>query len=237
LDKGIHGIKVHSHRGQSSGFSFGEEGNDRGLDYSSKKMRELLASLPEGFIVEYHTQGSSSLSSTSRPFVVGKLAIENRHLKHIIVHSGAFGMRSFYPSSFNASLLTTAISQEMLVQEAVLMANRLPNVYCDSSTLIGPGHYKTDLLFSFTRKVSLSSDWPYSEVCPYGPVTKSEQLLARYNGADSVAELHTRAIDWLEKPMKDIFKEQGEIANVNNGRSQRYMEIRAELDSRKKKNR
>ena len=168
--------------------------------------------------------------------MIGKLAVEFRHLKHIIVHSGAFGMRSFYPSNYDANLLTTAIAQEMLVQEAVLMANRLANVYCDSSTLIGPSHYKTDLLFSTTDKVALSSDWPYSEVCPYGPLHKSEDLAIRYLGEDGLTGIHERAIAWLNTPIADIFKEFGEVANVYKGRSKRFFEIRAELDSRKRKN-
>ena len=232
LDKGIAGVKLHSHRG--SGFSFGEDAAP-GLDYASKAMRLFLAKLPEGFIVEYHTQGSTSLSSASRPFVIGKLAIEFRHLKHVIVHSGAFGMRSFYPSNYDANLLTTAVAQEMLVQEAVLMANRLANVYCDTSTLTGPSHYKTDLLFSTTDKVALGSDWPYSEVCPYGPMHKLEELATRYLGEAGTQAIHDRALAWVNTPVAELFKDAYAIANVQKGRSQKYFEIRSAIDSKKKK--
>lgn len=233
LDKGIQGVKLHSHRGRLNGFQFGEPA-EVGLDYNSKAVRQFLAKLPPGFIVQYHTQGSCSHVSTSRPYIVGKLAIEYRHLKHVIVHSGSFGMRSFYPSTNDKNLLTTALSQEMLVQEAVLMANRLANVYCDASTLTGPSHYKTDLLLTGTKKTALSSDWPFSEKTPYGPVLKMEQLASRFVGEEGVTALHANAVAWLDASMEDIYERFDPVADRFAGRSEIFQKVKAELDARKK---
>lgn len=235
LDKGIQGVKLHSHRGRSSGFAFGEDAQ-LGLDYSSRDVRDFLRELPEDFIVEYHTQGSSSITSASRPFMIGKLATEFRHLKHVIVHSGAFGMRSFYPTNGDSSLMITALSQEMLVQEAALMANRLANVYCEASTLIGPCHYKTDILMTGTEKAALGSDWPYSEVCPYGTMEKAEQLVSRYIGEQGVQDLHNRALAWLTTPVATLNANYGDgVVDRAAGHSARYKELRAEIDSHRRK--
>lgn len=228
LDKGIHGVKLHSHRGHSQGLHFGEQ-QENGLDYNSKAVKAFLKNLPEGMIVQYHTQGSTSHSTTSRPYIIGKLAVENRHLKHVIVHSGAFGMRSFYPSTNNTNLLITALAQEALVQEAVLMANRLANVYCDASTLTGPSHYKTDLLLTGTKKVALSSDWPFSDKTPYGPALKMEGLAARFIGDINIEKLHKRAVDWLNMPMEELYKTYGEVADRDAGRSPAFFEVKATL--------
>lgn len=221
LDDDIQGIKLHSHRGQ--GFSF--DCNNRGLDYTSKNLRQFLKNLPEGLIVQYHTQGSTSLQSISRPMAIAKLAIDNRHLKHIIVHAGSYGLQSYYPSRVDSAAILTALSQENLVQEAVLVANRLANVYLDSSALISPTHYKTELLFNKFRKAALGSDWPFSQKTPYGELNKAERLLDRLFGEDgSVVDLiHQRALHFLETPIKILFKEEGEIANIFAGRDPKVL--------------
>jgi len=220
LDDDIQGIKLHSHRGQ--GFSFGSE--DQGLDYSSKEMRKFLASLPEGLIVQYHTQGSASLNNISRPYQIGKLAAEHRHLKHVIVHAGSYGLQSYYPSTNDAGLIITAISQEMLVREAVLMANRLANCWLDGSAIIGSAHFKTAELLYNTTKASLGSDWPYSKKSPYGPIPAAEKECAKFIGREGIDALMERTLHFLETPLAQLYEEEGVIVNEHRGQPQEYQD-------------
>lgn len=215
LDDDIQGIKLHSHRG--TGFSFGKE--SQGLDYNSKEVKQFLKSLPENMIVQYHTQGSASLNNVSRPYMIAKLAVEARHLKHIIVHSGSYGLQSYYPSKVDPSLVITAISQEMLVQEAALVANRLANVYLDSSTLIGNRHYKTETLILNTKKAAMGSDWPYCMKAPYGPILAGERMLTPLIGTEAIQAIHERALHFLDTPVSQLFEEEGMIVNEYAGRS------------------
>ena len=218
LDDDIQGIKLHSHRG--SGFAFGKD--EQGLDYSSKELKRFLAKVPENMIVEYHTQGSASLHNVSRPYMIAKLAVEARHLKHIVVHSGSYGLQSYYPSKPDPGLIITGLSQEMLVQEATLVANRLANVYLDSSTIIGTKHYKTELLLTRTKKFAMGSDWPYSLKAPYGPLLAGERELTKMVGEDEVRLIHERALHFLETPVSQLFEEEGDIVNEWAGRSPEY---------------
>jgi len=231
LDDDIQGIKLHSHRG--TGFAFGKD--MQGLDYSSKEVKAFLQSLPEGLIVQYHTQGSASLNNVSRPYQIGKLATQNRHLKHVIVHSGSYGLQSFYPSTPSPDLIITAISQEMLVQEAVLMANRLANVYLDTSTLVAPKHYKSDLLLTGTKKAAFGSDWPYGAKLEISSILGAEKLARRFMSEEDVFKIHDRALQFLEAPMAKLFEEQGEIVNEYCGRSEAFQEVLRLSPSRRKK--
>ncbi len=231
LDDDIQGIKLHSHRG--TGFSFGKE--SQGLDYNSKEVKQFLKSLPENMIVQYHTQGSASLNNVSRPYMIAKLAVETRHLKHIIVHSGSYGLQSYYPSKVDPSLVITALSQEMLVQEAALVANRLANVYLDSSTIIGLPHYKTQLLFHNNNRSALGSDWPYCMKAPYGPILAGEKVLRNFLSEEEISGIHERALHFLETPVSQLFEEYGQIVNEFAGRGEEFIQI-IERSRKRKKN-
>jgi hypothetical protein len=233
FDEDIQGFKLHSHRGL--GFSFGAD--KQGLEYTSKEMDKLLARMPENMILQYHTQGSSSFNNTSRPLAIAQLATKHRHLKHIIVHAGSYGLMSYYPSKVEPVTIMTALAQENLVQEAVLVANRLANVYLDSSTLIGLKHAKSDLLTSGTKKAALGSDWPYCEKSPYGPILAGEKLLKRIISEEDISNMHERALHFLDTDVNQLFQEEGEIVNEYAGRSERFLRLlnSGELNRRSKK--
>jgi hypothetical protein len=135
---------------------------------------------------------------------------------------------SYYPRKLEPrSLLTTALSQEVAVNEAVLIANRLPNVYLDSSVFIAPKHYKTELLLYHTAKAAFGSDWPYCMKTPYGRLSKAEKLATRFIGQDGVQKIHERALYFLETDIKEFFKtsndEEELIADEYIGKDEDYM--------------
>lgn len=230
LDDDIQGIKLHSHRG--TGFSFGSD--TQGLDYSSKEVKRFLASMPEGLIVQYHTQGSSSLNNVSRPLQIGRLAAQHRHLKHVVVHAGSYGLQSYYPSSADPDLIMSALSQENLVQEAVLVANRLANAYLDCSMLIALGHYKTQLLFYEFKKASIGSDWPYSDRNKGGAVLEAEKLLSKFLSEEQIRDIHSRTLHFYDTSVSALFAEYGEVVNEYAGRPEEFIKIVMQHKRKKK---
>jgi len=224
IDEDAHGIKLHSHRGHSTGFSFGEQKGEYGLDYSSRELSGFLKDLPRDFIIQYHTQGSPSLVNISRPLTIAKLAVENPHLKHIVIHAGSFGLRSYYPTSGDAAKIFTSLSQEVAVREAVLAANRLTNIYLDTSAILNMMHYKSEYLFYNFEKAGLGSDWPFSEKVPYGSLPKLEKLLIKFFGQSVVENIHKRALHFLETPLSELYKEKGGLVCEFIGRSPEYLE-------------
>lgn len=193
------GVKLHSHRGFSSPLD-----KKPGLDYLEKEVQEILLSLPDGYIVQYHTQSVSHSLSTPRLSTIGQLAFKYPKLKHMIIHAGAFGLHTAYPTNRDSPHWYTfnnqAVFAEMLIKEATFLADRLSNIYCDSSIIFSRKHFKTRLVFDCSKS-GFGTDFPFCRES-IGSMKAQERLIRLEYGEDKVKEVHQRSLDWIEK--KDV---------------------------------
>lgn len=161
LDKPFfHGVKLHSHRSKT--------GDLVGTEYTSQETKQLLNQLRADDIVLYHTQNPTSNRSANHVRMIAELSIEYPWLKHIIGHSGAYGMMCYKPQRNNydfsdkqqyknyLSFMTSFICMRLAVKEAIELAELQPNVFLDTSTYIQP---KAEL-FVNSERWSIGSDFP-----------------------------------------------------------------------------
>ena len=143
LDKPFfRGVKLHSHRSKT--------GDLGGTEYTSKETKQLLNQLRADDIILYHTQNPTSSRSSNHVRMIAELSVEYPWLKHIIGHSGAYGMMCYKPQRNNydfsdkqqyknyLSFMTSFICMRLAVKEAIELAELQPNVFLDTSTFIQP---------------------------------------------------------------------------------------------------
>jgi predicted TIM-barrel fold metal-dependent hydrolase len=201
------GICVHSGRGTV-------DHQEYGLDYS--RISHYLKKLPKDTIVYVHLQGSASGRNISRALSVSSWAISHPHLKFLMEHAGGYCSQfDMYPIIDSISevkggniivrnLYKQGIGSEACVQEACLVAKKLPNVFIDSS-MFAQKNYKTDLLHN-NNKWSYGSDYPF--VNETYKIDKQMQVMSQYYDYDECKpqEIHQRGVDWIEASVDDLWK-------------------------------
>ena len=188
------GVKLHHIRGNI-------DGENLFKDYDSPAMVKFLKTLPDGYLVCPHFQGASKVVDGSRPIAIAKHALKFPNLKFIIYHSGNFGLNCYYTTELHEQLTFVAMCAETAVFEACLAAEKLPNVFLDSSMLISPNHYKTQHLIKHLNKLALGSDFPFTDfISPGRVVPRQEDLIMRAAkiNEDDIQTLHKNAVEWLE---------------------------------------
>ena len=194
------GIKLHAYRGQKDIFN-----KTITTDYTSKDCLNILSSLPSNHIVQYHLQCSTSLYNTARAQTIMMLAIKFPQLKHMLIHGGAFGLKTMYPtanSKYHDQFLHLAVSAEMLIREAQLVADKLSNCFMDSSILLNSkSHFKLKYVCE-CLKSGLGSDYPFcinkkQASIGFG-IKNQERIIGEVYGQEKVDEIHQRSLLWLE---------------------------------------
>lgn len=209
------GICIHSHRGTLDGENFG-------IDYTSPKLLKFFRKLPDNSIVCVHTQGNASPKSPSRGLSVAKWAVKFPNLKFLIEHAGSYFRTEFYPTMNVYSDLFTdmgqaffmqAITSEVAIKEAITVADRLSNVFLDSSIVSG-NNYKARLLHT-SSFWGFGSDYPFERgMCS---VTKQENIFKKYFKYDEVfiQQIHQRALDFFKLPVDELFLRRKQLPITN----------------------
>lgn len=204
------GVCVHSHRGTVDGITFG-------LDYAGRQIHKVFKQLPENFIVCVHTQGVNSYRNISRGLSVVKWAARYPHLKFLIEHTGSYLRKEFYPKikswedfqpgegKHAPAFLQDAIGSEACINEAMLAAEKMHNIFCDTS-IISSKNYKSEIMVKKTQW-AFGSDWPFeNDLCP---IQKQEGTFIKHYGYDDemIQEVHRRGIHFLQADTKVLFNE------------------------------
>lgn len=194
------GIKVHSLRGirEETQVSFGVDSEPTyGLDYASSDLRKVLLALPDNWVVFYHTQGSSSVTNLGRPAAMLGQIQRFPNLKFVICHTGT-AARSMRPKGNDRSdpFYEIAVAHEILVNEALYMAECYDNCYCESSMQMTKGLYKTQAIAK-SKKVMLGSDYPFSTKISQAIIEAQEKSLQKVDPTIDIEALHQRAWKWL----------------------------------------
>lgn len=197
------GIKLHTFRGQKNIL-------DKTIvsDYTSDQCKNMLQRLPQNYLIQYHLQSSTSIYNTARAQVIMMLAIKFPYLKHMLIHGGAFGLNTMYPtnkeSKYWDAFTHLAVSAELLVREAQLVADKLSNVFMDSSILFNSNTFFKTKYVCECLKSGFGSDYPFCKN-KQGKVIlgikNQEQVVERLYGKSKVEEMHRRSLEWLESDM------------------------------------
>lgn len=201
LEEECLGICVHSHRGTLDGIKYG-------LNYES--LSRYFRKLPTNSIICVHTQGSSGYKNVSRGLTVAAWALSHPTLKFLIEHAGNYFLNSYYPTTFSetipfyeeiqkpelASVFQRAIGSENCVQDAVLTASKLANVFLDTSRIHTKTH-KSDLL-NTSLKWAYGSDFPFDH--DQFSVDVQARIMSRhYRYTEECHKIiHQRGIEWLD---------------------------------------
>lgn len=198
LDKKACGIKLHSSRGPQGP-----------IDYVDRRMNGLLEQLPDNYIVYFHTSEMLSTKSQSTPLVVFTHAIKFPKLKFIVGHSGSFGLRTFYPTNKDKpgykACLKIALLSECMVETAITGADKLKNVYLDSSLLINRGTPKVWVLAK-SKRWCFGSDYPFNKVVgstEHTPIKSQEELMIKsFNHTrEDIDRIHLNGIQFFENQL------------------------------------
>ncbi len=197
------GIKLHAFRGQKNIL-------DKTItsDYTSDQCKNILHHLPQNYLIQYHLQSSTSIFNTARAQVVMILAMKFPHLKHMLIHGGAFGLKAIYPTNREGKywdkFMHLAVSAELLVREAQLVADRLPNTFMDSSILLNSKTFFKTKYVCECLKSGFGSDYPFCRnkkgKIILG-VKNQENIVRELYGQSKVEEMHRRSLEWLESDM------------------------------------
>lgn len=211
------GVCVHSHRGSVDGVTFG-------LDYAGRPIHKVFKQLPDNFIVCVHTQGVNSYRNISRGLSVVKWAAKYPKLKFLIEHTGSYLRKEFYPTKLKwedmqpengkhaPAFLQDAIGSEACIQEAILAAEKMHNIFCDTS-IVSSKNYKSEILVKNTQW-AFGSDWPFeNDLCPIQKQEKTFQKYYNYSDED-IQEIHRRGIHFLEADAKTLFDEKYPTINT-----------------------
>lgn len=186
LDEEAIGVKFHHVRGGV-------------IDYDSREFKNYLKILPDNYKVLMHTQSTTVVDNAARPMIVAKYAISFPNLKFIVGHAGVFGFKSYYPKDTNGRFYKDyyymALQMEHLVREAVLVANKVENIWLDISSLFSITHYKSHIILE-TDKFGFGTDYPFNS--PYSKVIKQEVLLRKIKADIDIENIHNRSIQYLE---------------------------------------
>lgn len=191
LDSFQIGIKIHSLRGGIF---------NQGIDYRGKELKEYLKTLPDGLIVFCHTQGVSLGVDRNDVESVALLALSFPKLKFVLNHSGCFGFKSMYPSDFQKTeFFKLALKGDLNVRSSILLSEKIDNLWCESSILLGKKHFKSPLLAKHD-KLLLGSDYPFSISFPAsGSVIRQEKIIKAICPERDTDLIHKKAIEWIEK--------------------------------------
>jgi len=216
------GICIHSHRGQKTDGIFGN-------DYSAGYVTKFLKTLKKDSIVCVHTQGSAGVENKSRGLAVAKWAIKMPDIKFLIEHAGSYIMQEFYPAlripedrykGAAMGFLSSAVGSEVCIAEALLVAERLPNVFVDSSIVI-TNMYKSQRL-NASSKWAFGSDYPFEKGL-YSVATQERTFARKFGYSDSkLQEVHRRGIHWLDSTAADLWEEEFNKALVTEGKAHLY---------------
>lgn len=186
LDPEAIGVKFHHVRGGI-------------INYESREFKKYIKELPNNYKVLMHTQSTTCVNNAARPMIVAKHAIFNPHLKFIIGHAGVFGFKSYYPKDKSGRYYNDyyymAVQMEHLVNEAIYVANKIPNIWLDISSLFSITHYKSHLILN-TDKFGFGTDYPFNS--PYKTVIKQETLLRKIKLDINIEKIHQDSISYLE---------------------------------------
>lgn len=193
------GMKLHSHRSKT--------GDLVGTEYTSSEAKQLLNQLRADDIVLYHTQNPTSSRSSNHVRMIAELSVEYPWLKHIIGHSGAYGMMCYKPQRDNydftdkqqyknyLSFMSSFICMRLAVKEAVELAELQQNVFLDTSTFINP---KAEL-FTASEKWSIGSDFPLGSEVMYNFEKQMKQFESVTGQHRDV--INSRGIDFIENSL------------------------------------
>ena len=186
LDPEAVGVKFHHVRGGV-------------IDYESRQFDKYLKQLPDNYKVLMHTQSTTTVGNAARPMIVAEKAIFNPKLKFIVGHAGVFGFKSYYPKDKTGNYYNDyyymALQMEHLVNEAVFVVNKIPNIWLDISSLFSITHYKSHLILN-TDKFGFGTDYPFNS--PYNTVLKQEILLTKIKNDIDLNNIHTNSINYME---------------------------------------